>query len=320
LAAVLIEKRTIHYNDELEYWVLRREPRRPFLDDRTNRAIEQLRQGPLRLSRLLKLTKVNSPVLLDVHELINQEIIERSSLTPTDLLHITGEFTPWDTSIANLIIQSVARNWDETPEAFIYRVKNEITRRIASEIIEFLSGREISEPAYQISKNQLDRWLFEESFQPSHPYLGCQINLKIPLVGIGAPAQAFLSPVAQVLKTSIIFPEHYAVANAVGTVVGSILVRHEADVFPCIEGASITGYFSRVDGKQPKFEFIDQAIDFARQSLISLVQEEARLAGVQQADVEINEGENNHGMIHLSARAIGKPNGSTSQAQTRKNS
>jgi N-methylhydantoinase A/oxoprolinase/acetone carboxylase beta subunit len=311
LARLLEEKRVIHYNDELEYWILRREPRRPFQDDRTNRALQLLREGPLRLSRLLQLTRVKSPVLLDVFELINQEIIERASLTPTDLLHLTGEYTPWDTHMADRVIQAVARNWNQSSEAFIQQVRNEITRRIVSEVVEFLSGRQISEPAYHFSKDRLDRWLFEESFHPSHPFLGCQISLKIPLVGIGAPAQAFLPPVAQALNTTIILPEHYAVANAVGTVVGNILVRREADILPCIEGAAITGYFARVDGKQPKFELIEQAVAFARQSLVAMVSEEARLAGLTQPEVEIFEGENNHGMVHLSAWAIGKPNGST---------
>ncbi len=175
-------------------------------------------------------------------------------------------------------------------------------------MIQFLSGRPLSEPAYQFNKNPLDRWLFEESFRPGDSFLGCQISLKVPLVGIGAPARAFLPAVALALGTSIILPEHYAVANAVGTVVGSVLVRHESDVFPCVEGASITGYFARVGGKQPKFELIDQAIAFARQELIELVKEEASLAGARDASVEIYEGENIHGMVHLSAWAAGKPN------------
>jgi len=41
--------------------------------------------------------------------------------------------------------------------------------------------------------------------------------LKVPVVGIGAPARALLPPVAKALGTSIILPEHFAVANAVGT-------------------------------------------------------------------------------------------------------
>ena len=50
------------------------------------------------------------------------------------------------------------------------------------------------------------------------------------LVGIGAPAGAYLPPVAAALHTQIYLPEHYEVANAVGTVVGNVVVQLEGQV------------------------------------------------------------------------------------------
>jgi N-methylhydantoinase A/oxoprolinase/acetone carboxylase beta subunit len=312
LVAWIKEKGALHFTDELEYWILRREPRRPFSDERTNRAIELLRNGPMRLAKLLKAVHASSPVLLDVNELINQEVIERTGLTPTDILHVTGEYAPWDVEIARLALEAVARNWEEDGTAcgsdqLIRRVQETITECIVAETIQFLSGRTLSEPAYQFNKSPLDRWLFDENLAPQNEFLGSKIFLKVPIVGIGAPAKAFLPPVAEALGTTILLPEHYAVANAVGTVVGSVLVRQEADVFPATEGAFITGYYARAGGTQPKFQLHHEAMEYARQTLRRLVQEEAEAAGAEASLVEIQEGENVQGMVHLSAWAVGKP-------------
>ncbi len=309
LSAWIKEKVTLHYTDELEYWILRREPRRPFSDERTQRAIEILKQGPMQLRKLLKAVRANSPVLLDVNELINQEVIERTGLTPTDILHVTGEYAPWDAGIARLALEAVARNWEDDPriEGLIARIQDTITQRIVAETIQFLSQRRLSEPAYQFSQSALDRWLFEENLEPKNDFLGCKIYLKVPVVGIGAPARALLPPVAKALGTSIILPEHFAVANAVGTVVGSVLVRQEADVFPATEGAFITGYFARAGGAQPKFKLHHEAMEYARQTLRRLVEAEAVAAGAEASVIDIQESENVQGMVHLSAWAVGKP-------------
>ena len=41
-------------------------------------------------------------------------------------------------------------------------------------------------------------------------------SLKLPLIGIGAAARSFLPGVAKRLNTSVTFPEHCEVGNAVG--------------------------------------------------------------------------------------------------------
>jgi N-methylhydantoinase A/oxoprolinase/acetone carboxylase beta subunit len=307
LLAWLVQKGTVNYSDQLETWVLRREPPRPFSDRRTQKAIELLRCGPQRLSKLLKDTGAKSPVLLDVGELVNAEIIDRVGLTPTDLMHVAGEFTPWDSEAARLITEAAARLWGESPEAFIARVRRLITRRIVAEILEFLSGKALSEASYTFRHDDLDRWFYEESLEPVDPYLGSDIFLKIPMIGIGAPAKAFLTPVAEALRTQILFPEHYEVANAVGTVVGNVVVHLDGEVFPCVEGSSITGYFGRAASVQRKFERVEQALDYARRTLVEQAAAEAQAAGAQSISVDCQEKLVMHGMVQLSAWAVGKP-------------
>lgn len=295
----------VRYSDELEYWILRREPKQPVEDKTVNAIIELLRNRPQRLWDLEKRVEPIAPIL--IRELINLEIIDRTGLTPTDLLHVTGEFFPWDCEVAVLVNEMAARNWCENAAAFIQRVRKAMTHKIVAEIIQFLSEKLLSESGFWSHNHLLDRWLYEESLDRKDPYLGCSIFLKIPIVGIGAPARAFLPPVAETLVTSITFPEHYEVANAVGTVVGNVIIRHEGDVFPCVEGPAITGYFARAVNMQQKFEKFEEALAFARETLTQQVATDMKMAGAETAQVECEVKKIWEGMAHLSAWAIGKP-------------
>jgi len=192
-------------------------------------------------------------------------------------------------------------------DRFIQRIFTQMTQRIASEIIQFLSGRSLSDNEFNHKNNRLDRWIFTEHLGGLDPYLGASLFMKIPLVGIGAPARAFLPQVAEILKTHLILPDHYEVANAVGTVVGKVLVHQEADVFPCIEGASVTGYFARVNSQQVKFELFEQAANYARQALVRLLKDEAASAGAGDVEITSDEKRGWDGMLTISAWATGKP-------------
>ena len=91
----------MRYSDELEFWVLRREPKRKVEGTKAAQIIELLRDGPLLYRNLRKKVKSIAPIL--IRELVDLEIIDRSGLTPTDLMHITGEFAPWDCDGALLL-------------------------------------------------------------------------------------------------------------------------------------------------------------------------------------------------------------------------
>jgi N-methylhydantoinase A/oxoprolinase/acetone carboxylase beta subunit len=309
LIAWMREKGEINYYDRLEYWVLRREPVRPFKDPRTQKAIQLLKEGPWLLPKLLKQVGAVSPIQINVDDLVNQEVIERAGLTPTDLLHVTGEFTAWDAEIARLIIETIAKSWGISSEAFIERARDIMTNRIAAEVIQFLSGKTLSDPAiFDKNKSDLARWLFEESLKPADSHLGSSIVLKDLLVGIGAPAKAFLPQVAAALGTQILLPDHYDVANAVGTVVGNIIIRQAGEVSPIVDGTVVTGYFVRAANHQKKYESFEEALSCARQQLVDMVTAEAINAGAKEPVIACVEDEIFPGMmVHLSAWAVGKP-------------
>jgi N-methylhydantoinase A/oxoprolinase/acetone carboxylase beta subunit len=298
-------RRDVLYSDELEYCLLRREPRFAVDDPRVQEIIALLREGPRRQRWLQKKFEMSMPAIW--RELFDRDIIERAGLTPTDLLHVSGEYAPWGAEVAQLVTAAGARLWGESVAAFSTRVRQVMTRTVVTEIIQFLTGKTLSASAYAGQANRLDRWLYEESLAPADRYLGCRLFLKVPLVGIGAPAQAFLPPVAEALGTTLILPSHYPVANAVGTVVGNVMTRQEGEVMPFIEGPAGAGFYARAGDWQRKFAVFEEARAFARETLIQRVTEEALAAGAGKVTADCREELIWEGMMRLTAWAVGKP-------------
>jgi N-methylhydantoinase A/oxoprolinase/acetone carboxylase beta subunit len=307
LSAWLFQKGGIFYSDVLEFWRLRREPAQPLNDERARKVIEVLREGPQLMQKVLKKVGALSPIQVSAHDLLQQEIIERASLTPTDLLHVTGEFIPWDIEAAEIVTRAAAKLWDESELDFARRVKASMTAKIVAEIISFTTEKQLSEPVFGLLNTSLDRWMFEENLSSTHPYLGCKINLKIPIIGIGAPAKAFLPPVAEALGTTILLPDHYEVANAVGTVVGNVMVAQDGEVFPRMVGAAASGYYARVANLQQWFKKYEEALQFAQVTLKNRVAQEAHEAGTHNAVIHCEVREIIDGIAALHAWAIGKP-------------
>ena len=307
LLARLKPRRNILYSDRFEYWLMRQEPARPVEDRRTQEALAILRDGPQFLRDLLKQVGAYSPLQIDMEDLVNQGVIDRVGLTPTDLLHVTGEYAPWDQESARVMTRAAANNWSESPLDFVKRVKSLITSQMVAEIIQYLTGETLMEANMYSKSRNLDRWLYEESLAEKDPYLGCKISLKIPLVGIGAPAKVFLPPVADALGAQLIIPDHYEVANAAGTVVGNVVIQNEGEVFPCVEGSAITGYYARVANSQQKFGRAGEALHSVHESLKSALLEESKSAGAETVAIEIKEQELAPGIYRLTGWAVGQP-------------
>lgn len=297
----------IWYSDQLEFWFLQHFPSRLPDDPRVRKAIEILKQGPIRMRRLLKQVGAVSPLQLAADQLIREDVIVRAGLTPTDLLHASGEYHPWDTEPATQAVSAAAAQWMISPDAFIQRVSEIMTRRITAEIIQFLSGARLEEKEVGFARKDLARYLFDENLAGEDPFLGVNFHLKIPMVGIGAPAQTFLKPVARALHTQIQFPPHFEVANAVGTVVGNIFIREEAEVLPWVEDQVQLGYYARAGGVQRCFADRTGALAFARDTISTLALEGARTAGAAAPSLDLDEIELPGNMVRLVAQAAGKP-------------
>ena len=113
--------------------------------------------------------------------------------------------------------------------------------------------------------------------------LAVRVELKHPVIGIGAPAHAFLPKAARLLNAEVIIPHDADVANAVGAITSHVRVTKTAWIRP-----DETGRFA-VDGLPgaPRLATLDQAHRFATDELEKVVRQAARAAGTSESRVQI---------------------------------
>jgi len=250
----------------LEYWYLSREPQdaSQLQTPQEHALVDLLRHGPQPVPEILKQLQVLHPVQVNAGKLLRQEIIGKSGLTPTDLLHIEGRYAPWDAESARQAMDVFCRFQFLDPKVVRQQVWSQMTEELVRAIVTFLSGKRLRSAA--LADDDLGNWFFNNSLYSTHPQLETSFRLRQPIVGIGAPAGIFLPQVAEVLHTDLILPEHYEVANAVGAVAGSVMVTEEILVYPRLSGSGleVMGYYVQTSEGRQQFEEVEQAVAHAR--------------------------------------------------------
>lgn len=293
--------------DHVEYWFLQREPHRPVAGERARQALALLRERPFALPELLQRLELMHQLQFDGRSLVEQGIIGRAALTPTDLLHVRGDFVPWNREVAGIAAELVARLSGQSVPALIEHALTIIAERIVAETVAFLSGQTLKRVPEYLDADDLGAWLFEESLYGRHPYLRSRISLKLPIIGIGAPAGIFLPRVAELLDTELILPEHYRVANAVGAVAGSVMVTREAWILPEMRKLRVAGYVVQTGGHRYRAPSLKQALAYARDTLAAEVVTEAETAGAVAPQVTFTQLADGAESYRLQAQAIGTP-------------
>jgi N-methylhydantoinase A/oxoprolinase/acetone carboxylase beta subunit len=274
--------RSVEMNDSpdwLEYWFLQREPpdNRRQLTRNQEALVDLLRSGPLPLPEILERLALLHPLQIGAERLFRREIIGKSSLTPTDLLHVDGHWSLWDVEAATYALGVFCNFINREPGEVQRIVRSQMTETITRAVITFLSGKSL-EPPIQLDEDA-GWWFFQNSLYQVHPHLETTFRLRIPIIGIGAPADIFLQDVAEALHADLILPQYHEVANAVGAVAGSVMVAEEILIYPRLtkEGLEVTGYYVQTRDELEEYQVLNAALDRAR----SLSQERAMAAAVQ---------------------------------------
>ena len=169
--------------------------------------ISFLRQhGPSTPAAIREATGMSAvPLEKHLEGLAREQLTFECGFTPTDALHVLGLIDLGSREAAVNGAAVLARIKGVDPEQFCLEVLRQTEKKIEDLIIDYIIHRYWGKSltSFITSRN-------------SHPVLGLEFSLKIPLIGIGAAARYFLPGVAERLGTSVTFPEHCEVGNAVG--------------------------------------------------------------------------------------------------------
>lgn len=295
---------------QLEYWFLQREmPGAAVLKSaREKKLVDLLAEGPQPLSGILKACDAHSAAQLGADALLRLEIVGRSTLTPTDLLHVDGRYTAWDCDAARWALRAASRLQGLGADDFMRGVWNKITEMIIQAVITFLTGKTWPLTACSATEEAAE-WFFLNSLYDLNDDIETCFRLRRPLIGIGAPAAFFLKDVAAKLRTELILPDNHAVANAVGAVAGSVVVTKEVLVYPRMssEGVDILGYYVQAGTERRFFDSRKPALEYAVRKGGDQALAAALAAGADMPRVVTRQSDDGLDTYRVRATAMGRP-------------
>ena len=238
---------------------------------------EALKQGPLSLPEAAPILGMH-PYDMKTTRLEEEGVVARSGLTPTDIMHVVGDFTLYSQEAAQLGVRLMAGFLEIPTESLCSLVYENVKKTIYFHIV-----RMLLEDAYpSIRKNGLGDGLTEHisrSWELAKDGNGSfiQFGFQTPaaLIGIGAPIHIFLPDVAKALHAQCLVPEYAPVANALGALTGNIMAQVTVEVKPDLSDGIISGYF--VYGQKQTHHVLkkDEAVALAIAEAEAAAREEA---------------------------------------------
>ncbi|MFP4500792.1 MAG: hydantoinase/oxoprolinase N-terminal domain-containing protein [Candidatus Hydrogenedentota bacterium] len=300
---------------DIEYWFLYKEPPAETLTEAEAHLVAALRDGPVSQSDLLEVCQVYHPAQLPGAALFRNGVLGAAALTPSDLLHLNGVLDLWNKPVAEQAVEMLCAMRELESGAFVEQTLNRIVEMIVEEIIIFLACQHMrsAEMPPKID-GKWGRWLFDEMIANKSHFLAVHMDSRFPVLGTGAPAEFFIGKAAEYISASFIMPPHFAVANAIGAVSGSVMETVEARVFVQEETGS-TIYVVQVGEDVLHFSTWAEAETFAKTDARQRALDAAIEAGATDPHVLMTVKREGGIFRHL-ARAMGNPSLSEAATQT----
>ena len=216
---------------------------------------------------------------LDTTRLERDGVIIRSGLTPTDMMHIKGDYLAFDKEAACIAAEFAAAStntyYGDLPDTIYEMVKS----KLYYNIVRLLLLQENAEYKTNGIGKELKKLIYE-SYEAGKKndasiFIKPEFKVNASLIGIGAPIHIFLPDVAKALGTRYVVPKDAGVANALGAVIGNIRAVCSIEVRPEYSVSGITGYI--VFGKD------QNAVTQSREEAIKKAIEEAKLGAHTEA-------------------------------------
>lgn len=254
----LLDETSRHSRPLHEHYLLMRDiADNPRYTDEEKAFCTALKDGPLILRQAGEVVPGKDMYNLNTARLLKEGVVQLCGLTPTDIMHIRGDFCRFPAEASMLAARFVASNLETTVEELCSRVYDEIKRRLYVNIVKALLERRDSRHRKQGISKEVEHFIHQayDFARTGHRQggLSMMFSTDFVLTGVGAPIRIFLEDVAAMLGTKAVIPRHYEVANALGAVVGNVYADSMVEIRPIDSAAASSGY--RVYGLNETREF-----------------------------------------------------------------
>ncbi len=196
--------------------------------------IEKLKERPHSMTYLARIIG-KDPETVDLSPLVEEGILLRIGVTPTDILHVQGRYNRWNRDLSQAGVGILAHRQEISTVKFLDRVERMIKVKLASACVQAAANFDLAEEnkagsslrpnqgLISMEESEAAMYLLERAFGSKlSGVINPQIHLKKRLVAIGAPAGIWLKEAGKLLHEDVLVPEHADVANAYGAAVGQV--------------------------------------------------------------------------------------------------
>ena len=166
--------------------------------------LDIVRHGPAPLLDILDRMDGSHLHVQGIEQLEERGLVQQIGLTPTDLLHAQGRYSAWDAEAAVIATAIFARQFGLDADVLCHRVEEQVVDQLAIEVM----GRLLKDQDVPAEANGWDSYLLRRALDGQDPGapIQCRIGLNDPLIGLGAPAIAYLPRLAEKTQHDVRVP------------------------------------------------------------------------------------------------------------------
>jgi N-methylhydantoinase A/acetone carboxylase, beta subunit len=221
--------------------------------------------------------------------LVSKKAVNLIGFTPTDVLHVLGDYEEFDKEASILGARILATFLETGADELCRYLKKSFALKMAQEIVYFLMSKGLSDNSGNFTAESESNILnigahLEAAVNPLLPsspvfresvkaFLSfkkplMRYKIDIPIVLIGGPVKVFAEELNLLLDAEILTPDFFDVGNAVGSLVGKIAKRVDISIRNIREESKYdvknSGFIVYFPGGRRSFSNRDEALEYAR--------------------------------------------------------
>ena len=211
-----------------------------------------------------------------------------AAFTPTDAAHVLGKCAHWNREAAEVGALLWLRRLKRFPadSAAAGRFAEDVLERMTVQAGESIASYllESDHAGQPVADGWRDLRLVREALRPEPTgHLRVRLSMDLPIVAVGGAASTYFPAVGERLGTRVLVPEHAAVCNALGAVIGGGVQRVEARITSTVRGL----FRAHLPDGIEDFVDLESAAEYASKGATRLATRRAVDAGAKDVRVAI---------------------------------
>ncbi|NLN72323.1 MAG: hydantoinase/oxoprolinase family protein [Thermoplasmatales archaeon] len=299
---------------ESEFFIPRGPPVTDFMGEKDCKFFELIHDEPLSIPEVSRMTGIH-PLSFKIARMEKAGVIQRIGFTPTDILHADGTYREYDVEASKMGAKYMSFIMNLRTEDFLAQAKSRFVDRLAEALVKDLVIEETGMECPTMADTDFMSKSISGKFGKDY---GCFMRFNKPIIGIGAPVNAYFPEMAKKFDAELLLLEDSDVGNAIVAVKGSIVESMTIVVKPMDDRTEAEDPRSMMIAPFDKKEFtsLSHALEYAEKYGSVEVLRIAKGYGAVNPSVTVRRedqwlgGNKNSGVLvetYLHITAVGKP-------------